>query len=38
MASQNTLKTLGPTPALYTSSFDRKCKFVLISTRGAGPN
>jgi len=38
MASQNTVKTLGPTPILYTSSFDKKCKFVLVSTRGAGPS
>ena len=30
MISQNTLKTQGLTPTLYTSSFDRKRKFVLL--------
>jgi len=34
---QITLKTLGPTPALYTSSFDEKCKSVLLSRRSAEP-
>jgi len=37
MVSQNTLKTLSPTPTLYTNSFHRKCKFVLVSRRSAGP-
>jgi len=36
IVSQNTLKTLGPMPALYTSSFDKKCKFVLVSRRSVG--
>ena len=38
LVSQNNMKTLGPMPALYTSSFDRKCKFALVSRRSAGPN
>jgi len=27
-----------PIPALYTSSFDRKCKFALVSRWSAGPD
>jgi len=33
---KTTWKTLDPAPALYTSSFDRKCKFVLVNRRSAG--
>ena len=35
LVSQNTLKTLGPAPALQTSSFDRKCKLSLRWLVGA---
>jgi len=37
VVSQITLKTLVPAPALYTSSFGRKCKIVLLSRRSTGP-
>ena len=37
MVSQITLKRLGPALALYTSSFDGKCKFVLLGRCSTGP-
>jgi len=30
------LKTLGPAPALQTSSLDRKCKFAVVGRRNVG--